>query len=267
MVEQFILIGASNVTIGFPRLVHGLARWVGGPIEIWGVHGHGRSYGTWSKVMGRALPGILQSRFWDEWVAVEKGPPPRAVVTDIGNDILYGHDNEEITGWVETCVARLQHIGARIVMTRLPLASLAKLSQTRFAIARRILFPNCRLSLDHITEQAHDLDRQLQGLCAQRNIPLVEPEGHWYGIDPIHIRRSRLHPAWQKILSAWNGDHQEHPGEPHPSDGSGPAFHSVGMGQALRTWRWWPAERSRRGQVTETPQPVHTGDGLSVRLY
>ena len=116
--NQLILIGASNVTIAFPRLVNGLAEWVDEPLEIWGVHGHGRSYGAWSKVLGRALPGITESRFWDDWAPSDSSAPPRALVTDIGNDILYGHDTDQILDWVETCLKRLQDlIGLNIQMS------------------------------------------------------------------------------------------------------------------------------------------------------
>lgn len=32
---------------------------------------------------------------------------------------------------------------------------------------------------------------------------LVEPEAAWYGIDPIHFRRSIRREAWDHILSQW----------------------------------------------------------------
>ena len=221
--NQLILIGASNVTIGFPRLVAGLAEKPGQPLEIWGVHGHGRSYGTWS--------------------------------TDIGNDILYGQETTRILEWVETCIERLQRWDTRIVMTRLPLASLEKLSHIRFTVARKILFPGCSFSLAEIRQQAHEVDSRIVALANKHSIPLTEPQGHWYGLDPIHIRSRCLDSAWRQILGGW------FPGEFSPS------FPRAGLRRALQVWRWWPAERGRRGQVTETPQPVFQHDDLSVRLY
>ena len=253
--NQLILIGASNVTIAFPRLVHGLSQRVGGPLEIWGVHGHGRSYGTWSKVLGRSLPGIIGSRFWDAWPPSEHATPPRALLTDIGNDILYGHDAAQILEWVETCVNRLKGLDAEIAMTRLPLASLETLSRLRFTLARKILFPGCRLDLSEIRRQAEELDSGVIALAAKYSIPLTEPEGRWYGIDPIHIRSRFMESAWQKIVGGW-----------FPAT-SPPAFRKVGLSRSLQAWRWWPAERGRCGRVTETPQPVFRQGELSIRLY
>ena len=223
--NQLILIGASNVTIGFPRLVNGLAGKIGEPLEIWGVHGHGRSYGAWSKVLGRALPGITESRFWDAWTPSDNAAPPRALITDIGNDILYGHDTDQILEWVETCLSRLQDLGARVVMTRLPLASLETLSRVRFSLAKGILFPRCRLSLADVSREARKLDSGVIELAERCSTPLTEPQGRWYGFDPIHIRSRWIESAWQQILDGWFA------GEPPPS------FPRVGIRRDLEAWR------------------------------
>jgi hypothetical protein len=206
-------------------------------------------------VLGRSLPGIIGSRFWDAWTPSNNTTPPRALLTDIGNDILYGHDAAQILEWVETCVDRLKGLDAEIVMTRLPLASLEKLSRLRFTLARKILFPGCSLALADVRRHADELDAGVIALAAKHSIPLAEPEGRWYGIDPIHIRSRWMESAWQKILRGWF------------PDTSPPAFRRVGLSRALQAWRWWPAERGRCGRVTETAQPVFQQGELSVRLY
>lgn len=253
--NRVILIGASNVTLAFPRLVSGLTTAIDSPLEIWGAHGHGRSYGTWSKVLGRALPGINDCRLWNELSMGENDPKPRALVTDIGNDVLYGHESSQILDWVESCLQRLRSLQADIVMTRLPLASIERLSRLRFALARRILFPRCPLSLEDVTRIAHELDAKLASLGEEYGASIVEPLGHWYGFDPVHVRSRSMNRAWCHILRAW-----------FPAENP-PRFPRVSLHRTLRAWRWWPAERSRRGSLTKTPQPVFQHNGLTVRLY
>ncbi|MBQ18403.1 MAG: hypothetical protein CMJ65_14900 [Planctomycetaceae bacterium] len=252
--NRVILIGASNVTMAFPRLVNGLGTAFDSPLEIWGAHGHGRSYGTWSKVLGRALPGISNCRLWKEWSVAESDPRPRALLTDIGNDVLYGHESPQIIDWIESCLQRLRSMQAKIVMTRLPLASLQRLSRLRFTVARRILFPRCALKFDDVIRIAHELDDRLTSLGEEYGANIVEPLGHWYGLDPIHVRSRCMNRAWRHILQAWFA------GDP-------PGFPRVSLQRTLNTWRWWPAERSRRGRLTETTQPVFRHNGLTVRLY
>jgi hypothetical protein len=74
--------------------------------------GLGRSYGARSRVLLRGLPGILQSGLWRQLESLPPAPT-RALVTDVGNDILYGSSPEQILEWVEESVARLQLRGAR----------------------------------------------------------------------------------------------------------------------------------------------------------
>src|SRR5947207_14876376 len=89
-VSRVVALGASNLTRGL-RIVVSTARQTWGPdIEIFGALGHGRSYGADSRVFVRRLPGILQSGLWRD-LAARPPVPTRALVTDVGNDILYGN--------------------------------------------------------------------------------------------------------------------------------------------------------------------------------
>jgi len=69
--------------------------------------GHGRSYGAHSKFVVRTLPGILQSGLWRHLESLST-VPTRALVTDIGNDILYGFSAEQTLAWTARpwCVCR-----------------------------------------------------------------------------------------------------------------------------------------------------------------
>ena len=62
-----VLLGASNVAISFPRLLSFLRETAGGPVEVLGAFGHGRSYGEESRLLWlRHLPGIVRSGLWPE---------------------------------------------------------------------------------------------------------------------------------------------------------------------------------------------------------
>src|SRR5688572_31021942 len=105
-----ILLGASNLKISLPPLLAGLRRRAGGPVEAFIACGHGRSYGAWSRFLFvRRLPGIAGCGLWP---ALEASPPLRnvrrvALLTDAGNDLVYGASPEEIAGWIGTCLDRL----------------------------------------------------------------------------------------------------------------------------------------------------------------
>ncbi len=118
-------------------------RVTGRPLEIFAAFGRGRSYGRSSWFLGHELPGIAECGLWR---SLADRPPlvTSALVTDIGNDLFYDQPLDQIVGWVECCLARLAALDARIVMTRLPIVNLPRLSERRFRLLRKIFFPKCR---------------------------------------------------------------------------------------------------------------------------
>lgn len=254
--RQIVLLGASNVAIGFPLAVRLLQAGFRERFHFFGAFGHGRSYGTWSTVLRRALPGIAGCGLWD---ALNQPPAPAsgrfALVTDVGNDLIYGASPAQIAEWVEECLQRLAAAHAHIVLTRLPLASVRLLSPWRFACTRTLFFPFSGATLPIMLEQACELDGHLQELGRRYGASLIEPPGAWYGFDPIHIRYTRRGEAWRTLFSSWPGFEADTP----------PAPLSPRMRARLRLLR--PAVRRLFGREQRTAQPALESERLVVSLY
>jgi len=201
--RRVVLLGASNLTRGIATVVDAAQRQWGQPLDCLAALGHGRSYGTRSTVLGRTLPSILKSRIWD---TLDERPavPLAALVTDIGNDLLYEAPVEKIAGWVSQCLDRLQQHQARIVMTRLPLENIAHVPEWKFRLLRRLMFPGGRLPFSTIAKRAQELDARLVEIAQSRGISLVEQSRSWYGWDPIHLRSSCWPAVWHHILAGWS---------------------------------------------------------------
>lgn len=200
-IARVVAIGASNLTRGLQTIV-ATARTTWGPdVEIVAALGHGRSYGTASAFLVRRLPGILDSGLWR---SLEDAPrvPTRALVTDVGNDILYGFPAARILGWVDDALARLAQMTDDIVLTGLPMDSIRRLSPRLFLAARTVLAPSCRLSQTAVTSTAEEVQAGLERLAAARGVRFVPLQPSWYGLDPIHIRPALWPQAWQEILGA-----------------------------------------------------------------
>lgn len=245
-----ILLGASNLKISLPSLLAGLRQRAAGPVEALIACGHGRSYGTWSRFLFvRRLPGIADCGLWP---ALEGLPPRRrtlALLTDAGNDLVYGAGPEEIAGWIGTCLDRLAGHGAETVLTLLPLPRLEKLTPGQVRLAVSILFPGRPAPWPGLLDRARDLDDRLRRLGERYGVRLVEPEAGWYGLDPIHLRRQVRQQVWDQVLSLWL---------PEPSASSrGPRI------------PWFCAEEVRLGPLSlRTAQPaLRLGDGTTVSFY
>ena len=198
-VGRVVAVGASNLTRGFSTIV-ATARAAWGPdVEVLAALGHGRSYGGPSTFLVRGLPGILQSGLWRELDA-HPPRPTRALVTDVGNDIMYGYPPAQILEWVDECVARLLPFTQEVVVTGLPHAAVAGLPAGRYLLFRSLFFPRCRLTLDETMRVAADVDGGLQAIAASRGVSFLRLKQEWYGLDPIHIRPRMWNAAWQEIL-------------------------------------------------------------------
>ena len=239
MTGSLIILGASNVTRGMASLIGAARSILGGPMNLYIAAGHGRSFGTHSRVLCRELPAIVECGLWD---ALARSPRPVgersgvrvyagrtapsthcdstraltpslsqgervhrfALITDIGNDIMYGQAPGSIMQWVETCVERLEAVGANIIITGLPLTTICQLSCTRFRVCKAILFPTRPLTFAQAMDRASELDQLLRDLAAKRGLPLIEPHAEWYGFDPVHPLRRHLREAWATYLQPWH---------------------------------------------------------------
>ena len=203
-ITRVVALGASNLTRGLQTVVS-TARSAWGPgVEVLGALGHGRSYGVPSRLAIRTLPGILESGLWDTLSSLPAART-RGLVTDVGNDILYGYSAPTILAWVEEAVDRLQRITPDVVVTDLPLVSIRRLSTPAFLVFRSLFAPQSRSSFAEIVDVAGRVNEGLASLAAARGLHFVRMRREWYGVDPIHIRPGLWRPAWQHILAGGLG--------------------------------------------------------------
>lgn len=200
--ERAVILGASNVIRGISTVLATAERCCGRPGDILIASGHGRSYGMRSRVFGRALPGITQCGLWKA-LAERRPAKTVALLTDIGNDLLYGASVDTIVTWVETCLERLRPGADRLILTELPLENIERLTPAKFFAVRTLLFPRSRLSLTAAQDMAAAVNDQVKMLASSFEATLIKPAASWYGIDPIHIHHRHESLAWQAIMAPW----------------------------------------------------------------
>jgi hypothetical protein len=198
---RVVVLGASNVSRGLSRLVAAVESRSPGA-DLFVAAGHGRGYGVNTRVAARRLPSILRSGLW-RGLDRQGSEPPVALVTDVGNELLYGFPAEQIAAWVRESVWRLADRGATIAITRLPMASIATVGAVRYRALRTFFVPGCRLSLAGLKEAATRLDADLQAIAEDYNAKVIEQPVHWYGVDTLHVRRRHLDDLWHTACEAW----------------------------------------------------------------
>jgi len=252
--RRVIVLGASNIVRGISTIYDTAARCWGAPVDFLAAHGHGRSYGGTSYFLGRALPGIRECGLWNDL----KQRPPAAtasLLTDVGNDILYGVEVARIIDWVDFCLERLTACSERVIVTELPVHDVGRITPRRYRLVRTLFFPQCRLEHRDALDRAMELNERLCDLADRRGAIRVKPLPQWFGLDPIHIRLRHAGPAWSHILSAWSDDRPVSPSRP-----------------SLRRWyltRWLrPHYRRVLGLAQRRTQPAaQLPDGGAISYY
>lgn len=202
--QDVVLLGASNLVLGWQALTDVLRQMTMAPLNLNVALGMGRSYLKTSTFWFRKLPGIRDCGLWDQ-LPRDAANPPLVLITDLGNDIVYLFDPDQIAATVRQCINQILawRSDAKIVITGLPLESLTKTPKLLFKLNKTILFPRCPLSRAEILERALALDHLMRQMAGELGIPLVDPESDWYGFDPIHVVPKFRGAAFQKYFAAF----------------------------------------------------------------
>jgi hypothetical protein len=254
---RVVLLGASNLAIGLPLIVRQLFAGLPRPLEIFAACGHGRSFCTWSRVLFRALPGIDRCGLWTDLdqAAESRESGTLALVTDVGNDLISGSSPQVIARRVESCLEALARHRAELVVTRLPLASVERLSVLRYHATKAVFFSRSGGSWSEMRQKARELDESLGQIAARFSAQLIEQPLDWYGFDPLHIRRSRRAAAWRTIFTGW------------PSFAAANQNGPLSLADVVRLRLAAPAERRLFGRQQMRLQPALELGDVPIRLY
>jgi hypothetical protein len=241
--------------MSFPTVVATALRTWGEPVEIMAAMGHGRSFGQDSTVLGRKISGIFPCALWQD---LKQRPemPTAALLTDVGNDLLYGVPPDRLLEWVEKCLDRLAEAGAATVVTQMPIDSVERLGEARFQFFRRLFFPRSRMTLAEVKSLARNLNERLVRVGESRKIPVIPVSLAWYGFDPIHLKWRVQREAWPALLTSWRGAAQP------------VAVARASLWTAAYLATLPPSERSLLGIRRRAAQPSgRLPDGTTISLY
>jgi hypothetical protein len=272
---RVVLLGASNLTLALPAVLrHAARRSAGSGISFYVAHGPGRSYGVEAGVAGIRFTAIARSGVLEALERDQRtiGPlPTLALLTDVGNDILYRCGVGPILGWIEEIAGRLLSLGARVGITSLPVDSVETLSPWKYRLFRSLYFPSCPYSRRMVLEQVRAVQEGLERLGRREGIPILPARRIWYGFDRFHLRvrcSSAAFSFWLDEVSGWKGgpaSPRAGPGGERAERGELPRRFSV---QSLRVRLHRPAELMVFGRsFTGRPGGLALGPGIRLHSY
>jgi len=206
------LLGASNLYLTTGPALRQLARFLPGPQEVFIARGAGRSYGIkagWNVVN---YVGLSRSGLFDALArAVKKHPHARvyALLTDVGNDLLYGASPKVLVKWVGESMLRLREMGARVAVTAMPAESIGRGGPARYLFFRSLYYYSCRIPREEMIRRIEEVGERLTAFCSEHEISLLPVDADWYSIDRFHLRWGARTSAWSCWLEHFLGRNGE----------------------------------------------------------
>ncbi len=193
------VLGASNVTLALPQILTALHRRLAGagPTEYYVAHGPGRSYGTVAGLPGVEFPALVGCGLYEaleaRWRSAGQ-PSVYLMLTDVGNDVMYGVSARGIAAWVREIVERFRSLDARTVLTSVPVESVLSIPPWKFGLVRRLLYPSYPMLRRDVLTRTVQVQDALEDLGRDLAFDVLPTRTEWYSFDGIHVaRRWRPH--------------------------------------------------------------------------
>ena len=196
-------MGASNLARGYSALVNCLIHCLRPhPVEVLHAMGPGRGYCAKGGVFNVVYPPIGVSGILN--AAGERAQNARqvtALITDIGNDIMYNVPTVEIISCLRSLMQELDAMEAEVFVNPIPLVIEEDVSEFQFRILRAVFFPHSPVDYLGAADAVREINGFLQD-AAGGCIHLLPSAKQFCGADKIHYSMLHSHEAWSRIVDA-----------------------------------------------------------------
>ena len=196
----FIFLGASNLARSFHGLKYCIERCIlPRPAIFMHAMGPGRGYlsrgGILNTVYSPILNcGILEAarnkKIKDQLVV--------ALITDIGNDIMYGVSSEKIIDGLQYLINTLCEFKTNIFITSIPVDLENDISELHFHIIRQIYFPKSPVKYSQASNNIKAINKFILQ-SSNKKITTIDDMKQFCGIDKIHYSILKSQSAWCHI--------------------------------------------------------------------
>ena len=197
----FIFLGASNLARAFYGLKRCIERCIF-PRSASFVHamGPGRGYVSQGGILNAVYSPILNCGILE---AVRnkriKNQQVVALITDIGNDIMYGVSSEKIINGLQSLLNALGEFKTNIFITSIPVDFENDISELHFHIIRQIYFPKSPVKYSQASNNIKAINKFILQ-SSNKKITVIDDMKQFCGIDKIHYSIFKSQSAWSHVV-------------------------------------------------------------------
>ncbi len=196
----FLFMGASNLARGYSLLTRYLSRCLGVQnIEFLNALGPGRGFCAKGGMFNFIYPPIQDCQVIE---AVDKKTKnPRVVlITDLGNDLMYGVTPDALIECLDTLIDRMLKWNADIFLTSIHINMKKDISRRTFYILRFIFYPNSKMNYEETDSLIIKVNDYLEEKARNnKKVHLITGMESYAGSDKIHYSLLKMHKAWSKV--------------------------------------------------------------------
>ena len=199
----FVLLGASNLARSYSALIRHIPRNISSS-EFLNALGPGRGYCARGGLLNFTYSpigecGVMKSAK----VYAERGFRMAVLLTDIGNDIMYGVPESTLIESLDTLIEKSLKMNAEVFMTSIHVDVSKDMGKTSFKLLKSIFYPNSPVTFDQADSAVKKLNHYLVEKSLQNErVHLVNGLGAFCGLDKIHYGLFKSHLAWSRIANA-----------------------------------------------------------------
>jgi hypothetical protein len=198
----FILFGASNLARSFYGLKLSIKRCIH-PRPATFIHamGPGRGYLGRGGILNTTYPPIIDCGILESIQKIRK-PNQQiiALITDIGNDIMYGIHSKKIIEGLQSVLDTLSKVTKNIFITPIPINLKNDVGEFYFRVLRCIFFPKSFIKYSQTLESIEIINQFILH-SSNKKTTIINGMEQFSGLDKIHYSFFKNHLAWAHIAN------------------------------------------------------------------
>lgn len=197
---SIILLGASNLSRGYYSLTRCIKRNLEPrPVSFLSALGPGRAYCAFGGVMTAVYPPIGSSQIFSG----AKGQPQTAsrkiaLITDLGNDIMYGIPPGKIIAEIKNILQRLEDMDADALITPIPSTLVSQLTPSAFRFLKAVFFPRSKVERLEVIAAVQKINQAMEEGLGCR-VTVISGLENFMGWDKIHYGLCHFGVVWSRI--------------------------------------------------------------------
>jgi hypothetical protein len=200
----FVLLGASNLSRGYSALTGHISQSISqSSVQCITAQGPGRGYCVRGGLLNFTYTPIGECRimqFTEDHV--QQGGRVAVLITDIGNDIMYGVSETSLIDCLDTLIEKALRWNAEVFVTSIHVDVSKDLGKTSFRLLKAIFYPKSLVTYDQADSSVKRVNQYLQEKSDQNEgVHLLSGLGAYSGMDKIHFSMWKSHIAWSYVAN------------------------------------------------------------------